>query len=64
MKARPSRAQDRALAAQGLGGQGGGIAADVDGRGVELHELRIGDLGPGQGGQAQALAAHLGRAWW
>jgi hypothetical protein len=27
---------------------------------VELHELGIGDLGAGQGGQAQALAAHLG----
>ncbi len=52
--------QARALAAQGLGGQGRGIGADVDGRGVELDEFRIGDLRPGHRRQGQALAAHGG----
>ena len=35
--------QDRAFAAQRLGGQRGGVAADVDRGGMELHELGIGD---------------------
>ncbi len=50
-----------ALAAQGLAGQGRGVEAEVDGGGVELHELRIGDPRPGQGRQPQPLAAHGGR---
>ncbi len=50
-----------AFPAQGLGGQGGGVAPDVDGRGVELHELGIGDAGAGGGGQRQALADGRGR---
>ena len=35
--------QNGALAAQGLGGERRGIAADVDGGGMELHELGVGD---------------------
>ncbi len=50
-----------ALAAQGFGGQRRGVGADVDGGGVELDELGIDDLSPGQGGQGQALAPDLGR---
>ena len=54
--------QPRALAAQGLGRQGRGVAADIDGGGMELDELRIGDLRAGQGGEAQTLAPQLGRS--
>ncbi len=49
--------QHRALAAQGLAGQGRRVEVDVDGGGVELDELGIGDLSPRQGRQRQALAA-------
>ena len=51
--------QDRALAAQGLGRQRRGIAADVDGSRMELHELRIGDDRAGARRHAEAFAARL-----
>ena len=53
--------QDRAFAAQGLGRERRGIAADVDGGGMELHELRIGDDGAGAGRHAEAFAARFQR---
>ena len=40
--------QHGAFAAQRLGGQRRGVAADVDGRGVELHEFGVGDQRAGQ----------------
>ena len=53
--------QARAFSAQGLGGQGRGVGADVDGGGMELDELGIVDARADGGGQGQALAAHGGR---
>ena len=59
---RSPRAVDQhgALAAQGLGGQRRRVAADVDGRRVELHELGIGDGRAGEGGQARPSPRRFG----
>ena len=53
--------QHRALAAQGFGCERGGIAADVDGGRMELHEFGIGDDGAGARRHRQPDAARLGR---
>ncbi len=39
----PAVDEDRALAAQGFGGERRGVAADGDGGGMELHEFGVGD---------------------
>ena len=53
--------QHRTLAAQSLGGERGGIAADIDGGRMELHELGVGDHGAGTGGNGDAFAARFAR---
>ena len=53
--------QGSAFAAQRLGGQRCGIAANHDRGRMELHEFGIGDHGAGAGGDRQSEAARLGR---
>ncbi len=53
--------QNGALAAQGFGGQRRGIAADVDGGGMELHEFGVGDPRPGARAHGQRRARRLRR---
>ena len=55
---------DRALAAQRLGGERRRVAADVDRGRMELHEFRIGDQRAGARRHGEALAARLRRDWW
>ena len=52
--------QRRAFAAQRLGGQRRRVAADVDGGGVELHELRVADHRAGPRRHGEAFAARYG----
>ena len=53
--------QRGAFAAQRFGGERRGIAADGDGGGMELHELRIGDQRAGARRHAQTFAARFQR---
>ena len=53
-------AQIRALAAQGLGDQETRDAGERESGGVELVELHVGQLGPGLGGQRDAVAGGYG----
>ena len=56
--------EQRAFAAQRLGGERGGVAADIDGGRMELDELRVGDHGAGASGDGDAFAARLRAGWW
>ena len=53
--------QRRAFAADRLGGERRGIAADVDRGRMELHEFRIGDERSGARRDGKALSARLVR---
>ena len=56
--------QQRAFAAQRLGGERRGVAADIDRGRMKLHELCIGDGGAGAGGDGDAFAAGFAWGWW
>ena len=56
--------QNRAFAAQRFGGQRRGIAADVDGGGMELHEFGIGDARAGPRRHGQAPRHRPAADWW
>ena len=53
--------EQRAFAAQRLGRERRGVAADIDGGRMELDELRIGDHGAGASGDGDTFAARLAR---
>ena len=53
--------EDGTFAAQGFGGQWRGIDIGVDGGGMELHELGVGNHGAGAGREGDGLAARVGR---
>jgi hypothetical protein len=53
--------QHSAFAAQRLGGERRGIAADIDRGRMKLHEFRVGDGGAGARSDGNAFAA--GFAW-
>ncbi len=53
--------QDGAFAAQRFGGQRRRIDIGVDGGGMELHELGVGDHGAGAGREGNGLAARVAR---
>ena len=52
--------QSRAFAAQGFGGERRGIAANIDGGRVELHEFGVGDAGAGPRPIASAAPSACG----
>ena len=65
MKRRARRVdQGRAFAAQGFGGQRRGVAANVDGGRVELHEFGVGDAGAGARREGERRAGRLRADWW
>ena len=53
--------EQRAFAAQGLGGERRGILANIDGGRMKLDELGVGDDRAGAGGDGDALATRLAR---
>ena len=53
--------EDGAFAAQGFGGERRGIAADIQGRRMELYEFGIGDHGARTRRHAQTFAARFRR---
>ena len=53
--------QERAFAAQRLGGERRRVAADIDGGRMKLHEFGVGDHRAGAGGDGDAFAARLAR---
>ena len=56
--------QDRAFAAQRLGGQRRGIAADGDGGGMELHEFRDRRSARRRAPPCPSLRRALPADWW